>query len=155
MHIEKENNTYKISNEGLAFIKQKIFSYTNTKIFGPLIFSVLNFILVISFNLTAFFGMLMWFLLTILTSLICLIIANKAINKYKQIIIRINFNDNIILSTTSKDIITIDNKINKSIKPFIVSSKIEYDMIELSSQSNQYYLLLNFFDPKLKEKLTA
>ena len=146
---------FQITNENLIFIQKKRRSFNYTRFFGPFIFILLNLAFVYSFGLELIVSITLFSVLTILTTVFCIVIPKKAINKLDKLVTSFEIANDFIdfqslneKTSILKQDITIKNTILKVINK-------EYEVYEIAYDGKVLQLVMDFFQTEIEDVIES
>ena len=144
------NNCYQINSEDLKCLIEKRASFKKSRLFSPILFFGLNIILVVSLNLVLIQAVYLFCILAVLTTLVCLRLTNKAINKIEKIVTKIEFYEQEITLDHIGHSITIPIENVKLISTEISIVNKEMKGLSIDYNNTFSYLIFDYFNDEIE-----
>lgn len=141
-----------MESERFHYLKKKRKSFSKTRVLGPFILLLLNSLFIYSFNLDINISIILFSLLTIFTTIICVIIAQNAISKLDKLVVKLEFHKSELCLTLIKGTRVLQQGSYSLTEQIVPVVDKEYSAIGISAQGKVNYVVREFF-PKSIEKL--
>lgn len=148
-----EDKIFLILPKNKAFVEKKRNSFKQTQILGPPIYLGLNFLFVYSFEFELRASILIYALLSSFTTAFCVLIATDALVNIHKIVLKISFKPEALLFETKLNTISLPVKNTSFTQQVVTLVGQDYTAIVVTKSGNSYHLILDFFEPDLKEFL--